>query len=261
MLIPLGILAGKNPIKATGGDIVISGGYVYHTFKASGTFAPTTTITNAEYLAIGGGGGSDTGGGGAGGYQLATGQTFSSTINIIIGSGGGGGSNGSNTRTDTGTIFAYGGATGSDIGAETVFGASGGGGSFDVPGVVNIGGGGNNGGDGYTTSGAQIVVGGGGGGAGAAGGTPNVGSKISGNGGIGTLNSTWATATSTGVSGYYAGGGAGGYLQTGWTFGTAGAGGGGRNSNGTANTGGGGGAGFGDFYSGGSGLMIIRYAA
>lgn len=281
MLIPLGILAGKNPIKATGGTITISGGYVYHTFKASGTFTPISTITNAEYLAIGGGGAGQFGfgGGGAGGYRVVTSQTFSSSFNIVIGAGGTGGtsSNGSNTSNGSGTIFAYGGG-GGNWEPSTITQASGAGGNpFGTPdgfklGQVNSGGFGNNGGQGWLGYPAGSPTfeggGGGGGGAGSAGSSVVPSTKSCGNGGAGILNSTWASATGTGADGgYYAAGGGGSSpdINKGWSNGSGGIGGGGgtnNDGNGVVNTGSGASVtSAGNTGIGGSGLMIIRYAA
>lgn len=50
---------GVDPIVATGGTITDVGGYRYHTFNASGTFAVSAIGADGatEYLAIGGGGG------------------------------------------------------------------------------------------------------------------------------------------------------------------------------------------------------------
>jgi len=113
---------------------------------------------------------------------------------------------------------------------------------------------------------------GGGGGAGQQGGDGQA--TVSGKGGDGVdTYSSWASATGTGAnSGYYAGGGAGGWFSNTNTGSSGGAGlGGGGNSgrpgsDGTANTGGGGAGGTrsvsGTNYAstnGGSGLVIVRY--
>ena len=57
---------------ATGGTIVTSGGYKYHTFTSSSTLVVTGEKSGAEYLVIAGGGGGCAGGGGAGGVLSAT---------------------------------------------------------------------------------------------------------------------------------------------------------------------------------------------
>ena len=62
-------------VRALGGTVTISGGYVIHTFTSSGTFQPTTRLNNVDYLVVAGGGSGGNpanggaGGGGAGGLR------------------------------------------------------------------------------------------------------------------------------------------------------------------------------------------------
>jgi hypothetical protein len=270
--------------KATGGNIVANDGtYWYHAFTTSGYFVPQAGLT-ADVLQIAGGGGAGAsygGGGGAGGLLAFTAQSLASGTNYLCTVGAGGswrggvfaGVNGSNSQFSSLTASAGGGGGAASTGTAEpgIAGGSGGGGiGFfgGAGGAASPSGQGNSGGAGAGSSNKQS---GGGGGAGAIG-QGGIAASKGGNGGIG-LNtwSAWATATSTGVSGYYAGGGAGG-ADDGAAGGTGGTGGGGNGggalfpaaANGTsgiANTGGGGGgasqAGTGG--NGGSGIIIIRY--
>ena len=266
---------------ATGGDTIMTDGtYWYHAFLSSGTFTPQKGLS-CDVLAIAGGGGGGAqagGGGGAGGLVYLASQSLSITnYTVTIGGGGAGssgsgkGSNGSNSQLGSLTTASGGGGGGTrpDNPAGSN-GGSGGGGSYES-GAGGTGSQGSAGGTGSAASG----WGGGGGGATAVGGNAgasNIPGTTPGNGGAGSNTySSWATATSTGVSGYYAGGGGGGNDNS-PQFGTGGAGGGGRGATGngtaavagTANTGsGGGGGGFGTTITGGtggSGIVIVRYA-
>ena len=273
--------------KATGGNIVANDGtYWYHAFLTSGNFVPQTALT-CNYLVVAGGGGggyNQAGGGGAGGLRSTVtatggGGSLESAISvttqsyaITVGAGGAGGAtsgtqgtNGSNsifsTITSTG---GGGGGAGNTANNAGLTGGSGGGGGNPSNGTSTAGSGTTNqgyaGGTGSSDN-LSYRTGGGGGGAGAAGtngataNPPNTG----GNGGNGVAISAFATPTSTGVSNFYAGGGAGG---AGGGAGTGGSGGGGSNSSGVAGTGGGGSGPFGGGagYQGGSGIVIIRYA-
>jgi len=256
--------------KATGGTISYSiDGYTYHTFTSTGNFVPSTSLT-CDVLAIAGGGSGTGGGGGAGGVVYHAGRTISSSTTATIGGGGTSGGPGTNTTFDTITCNG-GGAGGTYSGGST--GGSGGGNDWSHTATVaatqgNSGGGigyGNAGGGGSGVAGSGYAAGGGGG-AGTAGvnGVANKG----GNGGDG-LNTwaSWAGVTGTGVSGYYAGGGGAGVSST--PSGSGGLGGGGNGgstdgsytgSSGTANTGSGSGGQGTSYYSGGSGIVIIRYA-
>jgi len=282
---------GANQLKASGGDIIVSDGtYWYHAFKASGVFTPNSALT-CDVLVIaggGGGGGEIPGGGGAGGLRYATSLSVSTATSVTVGAGG------------TGSL----GSAGTDVGASggnsvfstiTSAGGGGGGGSANAGASGGSGGGGwiggtANGGAGNTPSTSPVQgyagggganqtygIGGGGGGAGGVGATGGTTNGTSGKGGIGVNTySSWASATGTGIGGYYAGGGGGGTWNPGVTyFPTAGGlGGGGQGGgpdanaanggSGFPNTGGGGGGGGNSSSSiggnGGSGLVIVRYA-
>lgn len=271
-----GILA-EGGAKATGGVVTSDSTYYYHTFLASGTFTPVSTLS-CEYLIIGGGaGGARTGGGGSGVISYSSGNSVSTAKTVTVGGGGAG----SNTSTGIGTS----GVT-SSVDITTAVGGSGGIAILAATNPAQGGaGGGNSGGAGG--AGGPYQGGGGGGGAGSNG---TAGTYISGNdnnpGGAGGTGSNayslWATATSTGNSGFYSsgGGGGGGWRASGSPYGaggTASSGGGGAGgaaasttavggTAGIANTGGGGGAGGvggvtdGAGAAGGSGIVIIRYA-
>ena len=251
--------------KATGGDISYAGGYWYHAFKASGTFTPTVSLTADVLLVAGGGGGrsNNGGGGGAGGLLYTAGTSLTATgYPVVVGGGGGRDSSGSDSTFNTSTAIGGGRGGQNSVGAS---GGSGGGGNYAAGGAGTAGQG-NAGGAGQSNN-----VSGGGGGAGSAGGAAN--SSQGGAGGTGSsAYSTWASATSTGVGGYYAGGG-GGPSQGGSSGGAGGAGGGGQGNSenyapsvgtGVTNTGGGGGGGFysaAQGFAGGSGIVIVRYLA
>ena len=275
-------------VKASGGTVSISGGYVYHTFTSSGIFTPWRPLT-AETLIVGGGGGGGgtsccavwPGGGGAGGvlYTASTPLAQSNSYAVLVGAGGTGGNSGLTVQThnngtrgansSVGNLVAIGGGHGGGIQNPGGAGGSGGGGggySTDNPGGVATSGQGNNGGTGG---------GGGGGGAGGTGGTGTNATSTGASGGAGiNTYSSWLTVVgqSIGASGYIGGGG-GGSTSSGSLAGAGGSGGGGtgglyqaNGGSGTALTGGGGGAG-GESQgsntvggSGGSGFVIIRYA-
>jgi hypothetical protein len=287
------------PTKAFGGDVVVSDGtYAYHAFKTSGSFIPYSTLS-CDVLVIAGGGGGALGGGGAGGYRSGTSISVSSPVSVTVGAGGSGGlsygrgTSGSNSVFST--ITSTGGGTGGpnayytgNVGGSGGSGGGGGGHGDNVNSDTANAGTGNAGGyspvEGYA-GGVGVyagprIAGGGGGGASAVGTgySPSPASSntitTAGNGGSGSnAHASWASATGTGVGGYYAGGGAGGGRDI--TPGSAGAGGGGFGGNtdsntgavllgvgfGIPNTGGGGG---GTYYtpsgSGGSGIVIVRYA-
>lgn len=262
---------GTYSAKATGGTITTDQFYVYHTFTSSGTFSPTANIS-ADVLVIAGGGGSPaagtgagpSGGGGAGGVLGFTGQSLTpSSYTVTVGAGGTN-TTGNDSQFGTLTLVKGGGIGGTTDNIGGTGGSGGGsGGRYTSAGGAATSGQGNTGGVGYQQSG---LAAGAGGGAGAVGGP--AGNNQGGTGGAGTnAYSSWATATSTGASGYYAGGGGGmsWYSGNGGAGGTGGGGNGASNStatnatNGTANTGGGGG---GSSYgsTGGSGLVIVRYS-
>lgn len=276
--------AGDATPKATGGDVFSDANYWYHAFPMSGNFVPNQSLT-ADILVVAGGGGGGGyyygGGGGAGGLLSHTSQSLvTSTYQVLVGGGGAGGSSfaqasgSSGSNSQFGTLTA---AVGGGFGARYITqggnGGSGGGGGADGSGGGSLGanggngtaGQGNNGGRAWNQSGGPAT---GGGGGGATGVGANGASNLGGAGGAGSSAfSAWASATSTGFSGSYAGGGGGGSFTG--TPGTAtaggGAGGGANGANAVATTGGGGG-GVGDggpngfAGNGGSGIVIIRYA-
>jgi hypothetical protein len=281
---------GTTPViapKASGGNVIATDGtYWYHAFTSSGTFTPLQGIT-ADVLVIaggGGGGGSVGGGGGAGGVFYSASQSLSGTYSCTIGSGGTGGtSTGNGTQGQNSTFQGFtaavgGGFGGGENGASS--GSGGNGGSGGGTASNNSGGSAGTGTSGQGSDGSSSDFGGGttskggAGGGGASGVGGAAGSKVGGNGGSGTNTySSWATATSTGVSGFYAGGGSGGFGVGTGTSGTTNGGGGtavaypAAGNAGTISTGGGG-AGGGQQDSpfnpanggnGGSGIIIIRY--
>ena len=250
-------------------------------------------------VAGGGGGGlSFGGGGGAGGLRSTVtatggGGSLESSLSltaqayaVTVGAGGAGaagdnpsytdGTNGNNSVFST--ITSVGGGGGGSYGPSA--GKNGGSGGGAGGGITY---GNTNGGTGTTnqgyaggalvrTSDLQTAAAGGGG-------SGSVGTSITtsgsdqpgGNGGSGVQITAFATPTSTGVSSYYAAGGGGGVRDgsyAGGSGGGAGAGNGGGSENSgvgasaTANTGSGGGGGFtaSPAGSGGSGLVIVRYA-
>ena len=276
-----GIAAGDFTTQAAGGDITVSGGYAYHVFKTSGLFTPYQTLTT-DILVVGGGGGGGKNvgaGGGAGGLQTFASQSLTaSDYQVLVGAGGVGGGpsdvngfSGSTSALVSLTPSLGGGGGGGAAIAQGLVGGSGGGSSYpgtNLAGGLGVAGQGNNGGS------SVYFVAGGGGGAGAAGANATgSGAGAGGIGGTSALINTLAAATSTGVysaPNYYfaGGGGGGGYIpQTDGAGGIGGGGaGGGTPTAGTANTGGGGGgnaggSGYGPIgASGGSGIVIIRYA-
>lgn len=273
--------AGIQP-KATGGDVYQTGSYTYHVFKSSGTFTPTVAIPNAEMLVIAGGGGggangSGGGGGGAGGLLVTGFTNISSSQTVTVGAGGTAaydntvGANGGNSSVGSLATAVGGGRGGQGQQAGVAGGSGGGAGGFtSLSGGSATSGQGYAGGNGPGASGLNYT-GSGGGGAGAVGVNSNTGT---GDGGAG-LNtySAWAYATGSGSNGYYAGGGGGGDEEEagGPGPGSGGVGGGGQGqkrnvrqaTSGSTNTGSGGGGGGGTYPqagSGGSGIVIIRYA-
>jgi hypothetical protein len=270
---------GTTPVlapKATGGNIVANDGtYWYHAFTSSGNFVPQVGLT-ADCLVIAGGGGGTQGGGGGAGVLTYSGSNSLSITNyaVVVGSGGAGNVSSSGIGTS---------------GVDSSFNlttSSGGTGGRGVVAATNPARGGDSGANTGGAGGANGPSQGSGGGAGTSGnGTAGTyvsssGNNLGGAGGVGNNTySSWATATTTGVSGFYAsGGGGGGGYSTGVnsTAGSASSGGGGaggaggistagNGTAGTANTGGGGGGGGtggvtdGDGANGGSGLVIIRY--
>ena len=79
----------------TGGTITTAGGYKYHTFTSSGTFAAPLAKSGIDVLIVAGGaaggGRYNSGGGGAGGMLEYTNQTANGSHTVTIGAGGAGG--------------------------------------------------------------------------------------------------------------------------------------------------------------------------
>lgn len=277
-----GIANVTNAAKATGGDITSDGSYIYHTFKANGTFTPTTALV-ADVLLVAGGGSTNSvspraGGGGAGGLLYSAANSLSATgYPVVVGAGAaatsaaGNGLKGADSTALSLTAVGggYGGGYESPTSGVGGTGGSGGGGGTVYLGPVQAGGSGtagqgNAGGAGLAEPTGGWTAGGGGGGAGASGtaasGNSSAGSQQTpGNGGNGASTySTWPPVLAVSANGYLAGGGAGGGINSSASniYGTAGLGGGGSFSAGSTNTGGGAGSGG---FAGGSGIVIIRY--
>lgn len=279
-----GVASASVGAKATGGNLITSdANYYYHVFTGSGTFTPLQSLS-ADVLCVAGGGGGGYAGGGAGGLRTGSLSLSATGYSVTIGAGGAGGAGGTINAGTSGvdsvfsSITSTGGGGGGGANSSPAYngkdGGSGGGAGY-AGGTFGLGNTpstspsqGNNGG---TTSGTNGL--GGGGGAGAVGG--NGTSSVSGVGGAGTNTySSWASATGTGVSGFYAGGGGAGASGGASTPGAGGSGGGGTGGTmspasngvaGTANTGGGGGGGNSVATpntggAGGSGIVIVRYA-
>lgn len=267
-------------INATGGTVSNIAGYRVHTFTSSGSFQVTDGNGEIEYLVVAGGGkgghaGWGGGGGGAGGLLTGNVSVSPGTYTVTVGGGGSG-------STSMYTQISDPGSNSSIIGSGvSVIGIGGGGGSGAGGSPYGYGYPGGNGGSGggaaqrnapiaggkgvypgssYISAARQgydggWVLGGGdsGGGGGGAGGAGANTSGSGGNGGVGLQSNISGTAI------YYAGGGAGGGGSA-----VGGNGGGGSvGAAGTTNRGGGGGGNNFDntVGNGGSGIVIIRYAA
>jgi hypothetical protein len=284
--------------KATGGTITYDqSGNVIHTFTASGTFTPTSNISNVEYLVIAGGGsggqnnsGAGSGGGGAGGYrssvfgELSGANSFPEStlscasgvgLTVTVGAGGaalgiGANQNGNNGNNSVfGSITSTGGGGGGGVNSSSAsVGSAGGSGGGGNPSTVSSTGGagtanqGFAGGIGGIASGSSYA-GGGGGGAGAVG-------AASTSGGAGGAGGNGISSSINGTTTFRAGGGGGSTYGSVAAAGGTGGGGAGAPSTGspagvagTANTGGGGGGVYGGGNAsgaGGSGIVIVRYS-
>ncbi len=251
----------KAAVAATGGTETTVNGYKYHKFTSTSNFV-VAAGGKVDYMILGGGYtglnyGASAGGGAAGAYVEEIDATIGTgTMLVTVG--------GSDTVSSVafvtrGTVTAtgrqgYGQSGNSNLTAPTGLGIYYGGGAGQ--GVYGGGGGAGMGGDG--------------------GGAPGgIDTNLAGSGGPGIQRTTYATATSSGVSNYYGGGGGGGggyESRPGGAYGSFGAGGsggggqggnsygGGSLSGGAANTGSGGGGNNNAGASGGSGIVIIRYA-
>jgi hypothetical protein len=257
-----------NSIKATGGNIVFDGTYVYHVYPSSGTFTSTQPLLVDYFIVAGGGGGAGagstwSGSGGGGGGQILSGRTSvtAASNTVVVGAGGAAGTGASPNGGNAGSASSF-----------FTLSATGGARGIAFNGLGNNGGASGSGNAGGTGAGSSTPSYGGGGG----GGNSAVGQNGSSTGG-----GAGGSGTSYSIDGYslgYGGGGGGG-LYGNTTAGTQGLGSdGGGNGNawisGTGNTGnsavanrggGGGGAGGGNDGStfaggaGGSGIVIIRY--
>ena len=253
--------SGETPISATGGTITTYTGYKVHSFLSSGIFEITGGTAGIDILIVaggggGGGGGLDGGGGGAGGMLVAS-EIVESVASYTITIGAGGGEEINGVDSSFASYVAKGGGAGKDGAVAGIAGGSGGGGGGDGGTTPYAGGAATQSSyvpTGFTGYGFAGGVGSNDGGGG--GGASEVG-KDSGNsdGGDGIQN-----LFRTGSNVYYAGGGGGGGETPG--AGTGGSGGGGNGGAGS------GGAGF-DLYvngfryvgaTGGSGIVVIRYA-
>ena len=280
---------------ATGGTITYITGYAVHTFTSSGNFVPEKAL-DVEYLVIaggGGGGGHNGGGGGAGGLLTNLGGTAMSisaiSYAIVVGSGGVGGTNRQGYNGSASSFNSIAPTGGGGGGSQTSPYAAQNGGSGGGAGVSGTTPGTGISGQGYgggTGTGSSEYTFGGGGGSGAAG--VNATNSKAGDGGVGTQ------VNIDGNNYYWAGGGGGsaesqtrnddpgdGGLGGGGGGATRnnkhGTGGGsalnsgedgqpndGEGGDGGTNTGGGGGSSNGASNKsgdGGSGIVIIRYAA
>jgi hypothetical protein len=252
--------------KAYGGTVTEDANYFYHTFLASGTFTPTANLS-CDYLVVAGGGAGGAsggqshggGGGGAGGYRTSTGFSTLANTNytVTVGAGGAGntttkGGDGSNSVFSTITSDGGGGGGyGVDAGTNRQGnnGGSGGGSgssnSASIAGGTGTSGQGNNGGD---SGPAGVGRAGSGGGASAAGTTAATITTDTA-GGAGTASSISGSSVT-----YAVGGGCNGTINTQFPSGTANTGNGGHgayNGSGITQYAGG---------SGGSGIVIVRYA-
>ena len=278
---------------APGGDCVL-------TFTRTGTTTWTVPsgVTTLRTLIVGGGGGGGFdigGGGGAGGFREAESvvTTPGENATIVVGTGGAGdvsrgipcvGDNGnpSSLVTISANLSAIGGGGGGGqdgggaCATDGITGASGGGGGVGIS-WPRIGGVGSYatdndattfGNSGGRASLSSYYAGGGGGGAGDVGGA----GSANGSGAIGGTGGVGKDSNITGTIVTYAGGGAGGFFQSG-TRGIGGSGGGGSGGTGgvapdigTDGRGGGGGGGgiqngvYGQGARGGSGVVIVRYS-
>jgi len=264
---------------ATGGTVTDVGGYRYHTFNSSGTFAISSVGTSdkVDILDVSGGGsgasgsGVSGGGGGAGGHLETDDVTIAATSYVVTIGAGGALTSGSDSSVATLSTTSNGGGKGAGQGVQQgLTGGSGGGtggNQQSTPGgVATPAGQGNNGGPNHVYNDYSA---GGGGGAGGAGqrGTAGEPYGYTYTGGAGGAGKDWQSL------GVLRGGGGGGGTNSnsGSAVGGIGGTGGGGNGDigtspggnaqaGTVNTGGGSGGGrYGATGNGGSGVVIIRY--
>ncbi|QLF69168.1 hypothetical protein FE840_006230 [Peteryoungia desertarenae] len=233
---------------------IVVGGITYrvHTFTANGTLTVTSNISDVEYLIVGGGGGGDgghlnAGWGSAGGGGEVVSGVFAGIAPggyaVTVGSGGSAGG----SYDDLGMPDLNGGLPGGD-GEDSTFNGivgRGGQGSSIYPAAPGSGG---NSGNGNSGAGAMLGFPGTGGGGGGAG-----GSASGMNGGPGV-----ASSIRNGVPTFYGGGGSARNVSV---RGTTANGATADNTNGANGRGAGAGGGRAEAaYSGGSGIVVVRYA-
>ena len=129
------LVTGSSTVTATqgtGGTVSISGGYIIHSFRTTGTsaFVPASN-GSVEVLIVGGGGGGGPtlgGGGGAGGviYIPSTNVILGTSYEVVVGDGGASGTNGQFSRV-FGATAAGGGTSGTHDSGDGTAGGSGGG--------------------------------------------------------------------------------------------------------------------------------------
>lgn len=246
------------------------GNYRGYRFTGSGSFVVANdTLLNVELIVVAGGGSGNSsgtsstvqGGGGGGGVSYLTLDLTPGTYVVTIGAGG---VTGNGTNSSFGPIISLGGGAGGSAGGGSNGGSGGGAGRNSSSSTIGAAG------TGFPMQGNNGGVSASGNGGGGGGGYGSVGVN-GGAGGAGGNGGTGLTVTWTGSSLSVAGGGGGGASSTGAAgSGVDGGGNGGATlgagSAGTANTGGGGGGGGSDYSSippgasGGSGIVIIRYA-
>jgi hypothetical protein len=232
---------------ATGGTIATSGGFTTHTFDASGTF----TVSSGEglvtaFVISGGGGGGDAlrtnagaalngGGGGGGGIVVSNVYVSAGTYTVTVGAGGANGSSGARGGASLFGNVLIAGASGGTGGVQGGSGgASGEGGGIIRSDVLNE--------TAQSSAAIRVFIGGGGNGTG-------------GGGGSAEPSSTTGGAGRTVVGNTYAAGGNGTQTSGSNAAANTGDGGTGRSAGPLANNEGASG------WSGGSGRVIIRYAA
>jgi len=153
-------------ISSTSGDYVVTtGGFKYHFFHNSGTFANSGGTQTAEIFVIGGGGGGGggtnnggSGGGGGGGLVFGTVNIPNGNHTVTIGSGGAGGITASGSASSTGG--SAGGTSSIVVGGTTFQSTGGGGGGSDGSSTSPAG---NAGGNATNSSGVAASAGGAGG--------------------------------------------------------------------------------------------------
>ena len=270
-----------NYISASGGDMYITGSFVYHVFTGSAVPLNVFTPGTGELLVVAGGGNGVAGGGGAGGAVYSGSFSYvSGAYSVTIGAGGAAAGNGDGTsnngnNSSFGSVTATaGGGGGRESATNGGNGGSGGGAGGGQPGTGTLGQG-NDGGVGWGTGAPSptCYYRGGGGGASQDGNQTN-GSGASGKGGDGFSSSfSIIPFGDSSFRGWFAGGGGGGFSDANLCSlspagGPGGRGGGGAGSTsigaaataGQANTGGGGGGTRASTSgAGGSGIVIVKY--